>query len=595
MFSQNYSKALFVASVAVALSLGARRAMAGELNELPVTLDGVPAFHVSLTPVEIDPNGGPRGACPEIQRTYTNPNNFQGGTFNLQGGMVETEIAAASYVVNASEFPLRIGHMEMIIGTQNATVQTVTQWSVIVWAGTPSTGTIVATYSSDDEILPHARVGPGTAGVKIDVSIDPNDPEQIFVSDNGSHTFSVGFRIDDHNNEPTTICSCGFGNLPAVCCPPQSTTNAFFATDTDGLANASNNWLFARSCPGATGLCALSNAGWHQFGGAGLPSGDWVLRASYTPINCPGFGACCTPASGSCQLQIQVDCENAAGVWQGEGSTCTPNPCPQPTGACCRASGVCEANITQNNCAALNETFHVGIDCELVSCQQPNGACCMNSGQDACFFVEQDFCVNQLGGVWQGAFVQCGASTCVGACCFGTSCLSLPLTDCNTAGGTFQGIGATCAAGNTCPQGACCLPSGSCVFGTQLSCSAQGGVYQGTGTACGSVSCPQPSGACCLSNGNCLLLTQGNCSVIPGANWAGMGTTCPGGCQPACDPADGDMNGDGSVDAKDIPLFTTALLNGGTQMDVCHGDFNGSSNLDVGDINGMVAELLAGP
>ena len=33
--------------------------------------------------------------------------------------------------------------------------------AVLVWEGTPDTGTLVADYSSDDLILPHARVGPG--------------------------------------------------------------------------------------------------------------------------------------------------------------------------------------------------------------------------------------------------------------------------------------------------------------------------------------------------------------------------------------------------------------------------------------------------
>ena len=41
--------------------------------------------------------------------------------------------------------------------------------------------------------------------------------------------------------------------------------------------------------------------------------------------------------------------------------------------------------------------------------------------------------------------------------------------------------------------GACCLPDGTCMEGSEEDClSIQGGEYQGDGTDCGQVSCPQP-------------------------------------------------------------------------------------------------------
>lgn len=94
----------------------------------------------------------------------------------------------------------------MIFATSNATVETTTHWSFLVWEGTPQGGTLVADFSSDDIILPHLVIPPGTNGVNVQVSVDPNDPEQIVITDNGSHTFTIGYRIDQHNNQVDNPC-----------------------------------------------------------------------------------------------------------------------------------------------------------------------------------------------------------------------------------------------------------------------------------------------------------------------------------------------------------------------------------------------------
>ena len=577
--------------------------------ETSVKLDGVPKFKVKMTPVDLEPdmqNGGggePRGpGCPQQQRTYVNPSLFQGGTYLLQAGTVEMEIMAASYQITAAEFPLRIDTMEFVLGTQNAVVQTVTQYTILVWEGSPNTGDLIFTFSSDDLILPHARIGPGTAGLNIMVSVDPGDPEQIIVSNNGSQRFSIGLRIDDHHDEPTASCQCvpgcGIcGTLPALCCPPNSTRNAFPATDNDGVANPSNNWLYARDCPGATGFCAASE-GWLNFSGAGMPNGDWVIRASYTPFICPGFGACCNPSTGVCQVLTETDCQNSAGNWQGEATNCSPNPCPQPQGACCKVDGSCVPNATLASCNTfIGEQFYQNTPCSSVECIQPMGACCTGDSGQSCVEVNADTCASVYAGTFLGGFTSCSEGACEGACCVGGGgCVPLSQGDCSVVPNSqFQGIGVACAPNDTCPVGACCLPSGSCTNGTVLDCNAQDGVYQGTGTSCGGVNCPQPTGACCFSNGSCLgNRTLSNCNIL-GGSWAGANTTCPGACQPPCPAADGDMNGDTLVDAKDLPLFVTALMSGGTQDEICSGDFNGSGALDVGDIDGMVAALLAGP
>ncbi len=40
------------------------------------------------------------------------------------------------------------------------------------------------------------------------------------------------------------------------------------------------------------------------------------------------------------------------------------------------------------------------------------------------------------------------------------------------------------------PEGACCIPTGNCLIGTELACAASHGTYQGDGVACEEISCP---------------------------------------------------------------------------------------------------------
>jgi hypothetical protein len=55
-------------------------------------------------------------------------------------------------------------------------------------------------------------------------------------------------------------------------------------------------------------------------------------------------GACCL-ADGSCDEADFLDCGDAGGLYQGNGTTCVPNPCPQPTGACCYPDGTCTVTL----------------------------------------------------------------------------------------------------------------------------------------------------------------------------------------------------------------------------------------------------------
>jgi len=154
------------------------------------------------------------------------------------------------------------------------------------------------------------------------------------------------------------------------------------------------------------------------------------------------------------------------------------------------------------------------------------GACCTTG---SCTLTTPGTCP---GGTFQGIGTICDGTPCpqpTGACCFTpTSCQVIDSATCTGFGGTYIGNNIACGQADTCPLGACCLPSGSCVAGlSQPQCSAQGGTFQGIGSTCGSVNCPQPTGACCNNaSGFCGTLTQAACANIPNTSWRGPLTLC---------------------------------------------------------------------
>lgn len=513
-----------------------------------VQLDALETMQIVLRPSQ---NGsivtrGPAG-CPPNIASHTDA-NFTGGSFVAQAGFAQQEIAAASYTLPASAFPIKIDLMEFILVTSNATVQTVTQWSVLVWEGNPNTGTLVAEYSSDDVILPHARVGPGTAGVNIQVLVDPNDPEQIYVYNNGgSNRFSIGFRIDVHNNQTANPCFTA----------PPSNSNAFPCTDTSGLQQGANNWLFGVNC-GSFGC--PPNGGWSTFSGLNVlcrPSGDWVMRATWSSVNCvpDPTGSCCAP-DGSCTVTTAANCAQGS-TWT-QGLSCSPNTCPQPTSRCCLPDGTCQI-LLQSACTAQGGSWTFGQTC-AAACPQPTGACC-----------------------------------------FGTSCQIMEPAVCSGFGGTFIGINVACGTGGSCPLGACCMPDGTCQANVSSpACAGMGGTFQGVGSSCTPNDCPQPTGACCSTTNFCFPLTQAACLGIPGATWQGPLTVCePNPCGAAQT---------GACCTGSICVVTTQAQCGGRFVGVghacndpgnntqpcCRADYNQDSTLGVPDIFAFLADWFAG-
>ncbi|MSQ90037.1 MAG: hypothetical protein EXS01_01400 [Phycisphaerales bacterium] len=377
--------------------------------------------------------GSLAGSCPTAVVAHTDA-NFTGGSFIVQAGFAELESAACSYVVPAASFPLRLDLTEMIFATSAATVQTTTKWSIMVWEGTPATGNLKYTFSSDGKIIPHIVLPPGTTGVNVQFLIDPTDPDQMYLNDIGNHTFSIGYRIDDHNNQTQNPCYVA----------PPTASNAFPTTDTSGLAQPSQNWINAVNC-GALGC----PSGWKTFAQwptACRPTGDWVMRATYTPVNCAALqGACCIGTN--CAIATQADCLAAGGAYRGDGSICTASIClPQGNNACCfAATGGC-VNLSYQSClGAGGSPGPEGSACGTYVCF-PTGACCLSSG------------------------------ACVGP---------ISPTNCAAQGGNYQGLGTSCASVSCpAPQGAACFPNGFCLIMTQADAVASGATWAGAGTTC---------------------------------------------------------------------------------------------------------------
>lgn len=115
------------------------------LFQLGVSTDGTVFWNTLPPPAGDDGGGGGSGSTRDCTFVSTHTDaDFGGGTFIVQAGFAEKEILAASYVISASQFPIRIDLMECIFATVNAVVPTTTHWSVLVWDGPPNTGILVA-------------------------------------------------------------------------------------------------------------------------------------------------------------------------------------------------------------------------------------------------------------------------------------------------------------------------------------------------------------------------------------------------------------------------------------------------------------------
>ncbi len=384
------------------------------------------------------PHGSFRGVCPSIPVALTD-SDFGDGQYILQAGFAEGESLGATYSVPADQFPIKVDVMEVLFATSGATQQTTTHWSVTVWDGTPTNGIQVASFASDDVILPHLVMPPGTNGVVISVSVDPGDPDQIYIyNDSGQNSFTVAFKVVQHHNP---------GN-PCITSPPTS-SNAFPCTDMSGLQFPNQNWIEAVS-----GSFCVCGSGWmtfQQFPGICTPSGDWVLRSAYTPIECTVDPVACCFSDNTCSDATPADCAIFGGTASAEGTSCATYTCGSGEGACCvESTGNC-VEFDLNTCLVVGgEHMGGGTSCATTTCF-PEGACCLDDGNCIGPVTPED-CL-AVAGSFQGDASACSTTECpqpVGACCGPDWCLDLTEADCSAVGALWSDDATTCA-----DEGAC--------------------------------------------------------------------------------------------------------------------------------------------
>ncbi|MEL7484377.1 MAG: hypothetical protein AAFN41_08475 [Planctomycetota bacterium] len=450
---------------------------------------------LDVNPEPLDPPAtAARGGECQLVNSYASQ-EFTGGTYFVQAGFVENEIAAASYTLSPGLFPIRIDLIEALIGTAGTNVPTTTEYTFLVWDGTPDNGTLVASFSSDGSIIPHVQIpaGPPQA-VNVNFLIDPGDPQQIFINNtSGQNTFSIGVRIDQHNNQSGTGC------FPA----PPETSNAFPMTDTDG-ADQTGNWINAINC-GPFG-CTPGWSTFQSFPALCTPNGDWMLRATWTSFTCSDQTGACCDGMGSCFELTQAECDAINGSFEGAGTDCVGFTCPIPEGACCLSNGNCVIQ-TEGNC-------------------------------------------DLIGGEWQGANSECNGSLCpIGAACLPDgSCIDgVTELEAEMLGGIFLGVDTVCA-GTDCPQprGACCITTTSaCLQFTEDECGLiPDAVWLGAGSECEDTDGDGMPDGVCTPPPDCLADTNGDGELTPGDfnAWViafnNQGPECDQNGDTLCNPAD---------------------------------------------------------
>ncbi len=434
-----------------ARSLGFASALGGFLASAalagPPSPQRVDLHRVRLAPSLMDQSGqddgGVAGGCTPVVSSHTS-SDFGPGQYIVQAGMIEGEISATSFVLPADAFPIRVDLMEFLFATSAAAVETTTVYSVKVWEGPPNNfNGLVFSATSDGKLLPHLVMPPGTTGVNIQFLVDPGDPDQIWVADNGSHTVSIGIEIVEHNQPPTNQCLT----------PPPPQFNAFPCTDVDGLQSPTGNWIYIVDC----GIFGCP-PGWKRFSdlpSVCRPSGDWVQRLTWTPGGCDSIGACCL--GGNCDLMSETECAAAGGAFQGVGTQCADIDCSQEAPCCFAATGGCVELEVSDCVLAGGVPGTVGDTCAGHICF-PEGACCLPDGS----------CAN-----------------------------GLSPEECAALSGTFQGDGTVCSGVNCpAPTGAACFPNGFCLVLTEVQAIAAGATWQGPGTNCADLDANGTADAC---------------------------------------------------------------------------------------------------
>ena len=272
--------------------------LAGPPSPLDVRTRGVHQQRVVLDRSDAS-GGGIAGGCDPVVVAHT-ASDFGAGQYVAQGGFIEREIAATSFQLPPDAFPIRLDLFEAMFATSGAATSTTTEYAIHAWSGFPDTGTLEFSVASDGDLLPHIVLPPGTTGLHLQFLVDPDDPDQIWIPDNGSHVVTVGIEIMEHHQPASNQCIT----------PPDPLFNAFPCTDVDGLQSSNGNWIFVQDC----GIFGCP-AGWKRF--SDLPPS--VVRLATGSSDSPGrraivtaLGACCI--GGTCSTLDELTCLDAGGV-----------------------------------------------------------------------------------------------------------------------------------------------------------------------------------------------------------------------------------------------------------------------------------------
>ncbi len=141
----------------------------------------------------------------------------------------------------------------------------------------------------------------------------------------------------------------------------------------------------------------------------------------------------------------------------------------------------------------------------------PAGACCLPDGSCDDTIADKDTCVG-LGGVWQFA-ANCISGFC-GACCLDSGVCTATMDEaaCLAAvpdPGVYSGDGSVCDVDVFCDQGACCFTDNTCQLRTLEDCETGGGTFQGIQTECAT-----QCGACCVGEACVDYTTEERCENL---------------------------------------------------------------------------------
>ncbi len=266
--------------------------------------------------------------------------------------------------------------------------------------------------------------------------------------------------------------------------------------------------------------------------------------------SCLGSGACCFDADGdgvpeTCQIVDEICCESVFhGSFKGVGSSCAGDvACCFSDGRCIVMDEVCCVSAggslaPAGACLGDNNGNNIDDGCEDIppDCQPtPDRTACVPT---TCPVAGQECLPRCLLRLNDGTIVvdlcecvspnEChlefdpttGSFTCVGVCPTGFICQTTTTT---LPTGEIR-ICCECVPENP-PEGACCLPDGTCVVVPASMCN---GNYLGDGTACLGV------GACCYdADGDgtpetCQVIDKVCCDLIAGSSFSGVGSLCLG-------------------------------------------------------------------